>query len=267
MSQFDDLIAQKVAETESAAPAPKPRRDTFAVFKNRGPWLRIVLIAGAVIIVAAIIIFFMIPTNTDTGTDPTDDGYIDPNGLTIDDLDDPETVINGDLSDASVNNLSKQLKAKIDEQIANGENPIDTVRSLIGVLCNSANASRATQCVDYIKEFIDTKIDTLNLPSEDLGQPDEFQITRWRAQFYIDIASNYQFIMINELPGADGQPWDTTTEQIEYIDLYLEIAQNKANWGPPQTNDEGRVWYFYEYNDVEYFVEWRNQLQARTDAQ
>lgn len=187
--------------------------------------------------------------------------------LTLSDLDNAATSLTPQTSNASVENLMKELKAKIDTQIANKENPITTVRTLAGVLCSTVNADRPTQCVDYIKEFLDTKMDSLKVESDEYGQPDELQISFWRAQFYSDLIYNYEFIMNNKLNGSDGKPLNTTAEQLKYINLYLEVAQNPANWGEPQISIvDGHTWYNYDYKNTTDFIERRKQLETG-DAQ
>lgn len=184
--------------------------------------------------------------------------------LSISDLEDASIDISSRTSDASVQNLSSELKAKIDKQIADKQNPIETVRTLVGILCGSVNASRPTQCVDYVREFLDTKMDTLKLDSDFYGKPDEAQINQWRAQFYTDLAYGYQLMMDNKFAKKDGQPFDTTAEQLKYVALYLDIAQDPKNWGEAQTNEEdGSTWYFYSYPETQAFVEWREQLETK----
>jgi hypothetical protein len=183
--------------------------------------------------------------------------------LTVADLERPNAGINSKTSDASVDNLTKELKVKIDKQIADKVNPIETVITLIGVLCNTVNTNRQNQCVDYITEFLDTRMDALKLSSDVYGQPNELQITYWRAQFYGYLINNYEFIMNNKFTGSDGKLLDTTDEQLKYINLYLTIAQNPTNLGAPHTSvADGRIWYDYNYQDTDYFVERRKQLEA-----
>ena len=183
--------------------------------------------------------------------------------LSVADLEDASVDLSSRTPDSSVESLAKELKVKINKQIADKENPIETVRILVGVLCNTANAKRPTQCVDYVREFLDTKIDTLKLESDLYGKPEEAQINQWRAQFYADLAYGYQMIMNNKFTGPNGQPFDTTDEQFKYVNLYLEISQDPKNWGEAQTNEEdGRTWYFYDYPETQAFVEWREQLEA-----
>jgi len=183
--------------------------------------------------------------------------------LTLSDLDKPGVELNSKTSNASVENLTKELKAKIEKQITDKQNPIETVRTLVGLLCNTVNANRQNQCIDYITDFLTTKMDALKLSSELYGQPDELQITYWRAQFYVDLENNYKLIMDNKFTGSDSKPLNTTAEQLKYVKLYLAIAQNPANWGEPQISQEGgHTWYYYEYKNTNDFIELRKQLEA-----
>lgn len=239
----------------SATPTPQPSNHP----KRRFPWaLRIAII---VVGVAAVLGYLFIPSLLNSnGKNTSNTGKV----LTIDDLDKSDTELDGKTSDASVENLTKELKAKIEKQIANKENPIDTVMTLVGVLCSTANATRQNQCIEYITNFLDTKMDTLKLSSEEYGQPDALRIAYWQAKFYANLAYGYKFIMDNEFTGSGGKPVDTTAEQLKYVNLYLGTAQNSANWGEPQTSEEdGHTWYYYEYGDTDDFIEWREQLEAK----
>ena len=209
-----------------------------------------------VIILAGIAAWFVIISKHTDSKDTTE------KVLTIDDLNNAAIQLNAETPEASVDNLTNQLKAKIDKQIANKENPIDTVMEMTNVLCSTTSASRPLQCVDYIKDFLNTKMDALKLSSRRYGLPDELQITYWRAQLYIDLYSNYELIRSERFTGSDGQIIDVAKEELKYIDLYLAIAQNHINWGEPQTSSDGRTWYFYEYQDINGLVELRDSLAA-----
>lgn len=239
-------------QAEYTEPSPKATRH------SRRRIVRVVFIVASVVLVVGVLGYVLV-TKFIT---PKSNGSTE-KVLTLSDLDNPATPLNSQTSDASVGNLAKDLKANIDVQIANKENPITNVRTLVGVLCSTANADRPTQCIDYILEFLSTKMDSLKLASEEYGQPDEFRITFWRAQFYEDLVYNYEFIMNNKFTGSDGEPLTTTTEQLKYINLYLEIAQNAANWGEPQiSTQDGHTWYYYEYKQTNNFIERRQQLEA-----
>ena len=219
---------------------------------------RLLLILAGAFLLGALTFGVLFWMNRDAGKDASDTEKI----LTIADLETSEVQLTSEVSDASVKNLDKELKAKIDKQVASKENPIETVWDLVDVLCSTVNTTRPTQCVDYVKEFLDTKMDTLKLTSDTYGQPDDLQLNYWRAQFYSILVSNYGFMMDNEFTDSDGKPMDTTSEQLKYVDLYLEIAQNPASWGEPQVNEEGRTWYFYEYERTSDMLELREQLNT-----
>lgn len=238
---------------ESADTTPQPSRSS-----RRRPTRKtyIVIVLIAVIVVAG---FLFIPHLLNTRNDNDSNTT---KVLTIDDLDDPKVELGSNTSDASVANLSKDLKSKIDKQIANKENPIDTLTTLVGVLCNTTNAGRSYQCVDYIKDFLDTKMETLKFNSDSYGQPDDLQITYWRAQLYVNLISSYKFIVQNNFADTDSKRTEAVSEQLKYIDLYLAIAQDAHNRGAPQTAEDGRTWYFYNYDDVDDLTVWRAQLES-----
>ena len=225
--------------------------------RNRAIRRLLLILAGALLLGALTlgVLFWM---NRDAGKDASDTEKI----LTIADLETSEVQLTSEVSDASVKNLDKELKAKIDKQVASKENPIETVWDLVGMLCSTANVTRPTQCVDYIKEFLDTKMDTLKLTSDSYGQPDDLQLNYWRARLYSTLVSNYGFMATNEFTSVDGKLMDTVSERLKYVELYLEIAQDPANWGEPQINGEGRTWYFYEYESTDSMLELREQLMA-----
>lgn len=189
--------------------------------------------------------------------------------LTVADLEsnNSDTKLTSETSSASVDNLTKELKLRIDKQIADKENPIETVRTLVAVLCNTTNSSRPTQCVDYVTEFLNTKMDVLKLESYNYGLPSELQTTLWRAEFYTSLVNGYGLIAHNKLTYLDGKPIDAIAAQIKYVDLYLAIAQDPANWGEPQISEyDGHTWYYYDYTSTQEFVELRKRLTAG-DAQ
>ncbi|MDR0591188.1 MAG: hypothetical protein LBG75_01350 [Candidatus Nomurabacteria bacterium] len=172
------------------------------------------------------------------------------------------TELNPETSDASVDSIVKELKIKINKQIAGRENPIDTVQQLTGVLADTTNAKRQEQLPDFILNFLQEHEDALRLPSDFYGTPDQLRVNYWKAGFYLELAYNYQSIMQKKLLGTDGKPRNTIQEQLKYLDLYLAIAQNKANWGEPQVSEEdGHVWYLYSYKNLDHIVAWRQQLE------
>lgn len=213
----------------------------------------IVTLTVVVVLLASLFIFkLIIPLNKDSSNITKT--------LTSQDLDNPKVGLGSDTSDASVETLSKELKSSIDKQIANKQNPIDTLTTLVGVLCGTTNANRAYQCIDYIKEFLAAKMDTLRFSSDLYGEPDELQVTYWRAQLYADLVASYKLIMQNNFLRTDAKKKEAVTEQLKYIDLYLALAKDQHNWGMAQTTEDGRTWYLYDYDNVEELTEWRAQL-------
>lgn len=238
---------------------------TLATIQKRKHSLKYQLLRGlfvvTTILAMAVLAYVIITklTTTNSSDTPKAEGV-----LTVSDLGRAGVEIDSESSDASITNLTNELKAKIEKQIANNENPIDTVEILIGVLCNATNASRQNQCSEYIIDFLDNHMGALKLSSDTYGQPDELQITYWRAQFYADLANNYKFIMDNKFAGADGKARDTTTEQLKYVKLYLAIAQNSANWGDAQVSSaDGHTWYYYEYKYTDDFTKRLTQLDTK----
>lgn len=182
--------------------------------------------------------------------------------LTVGDLDKPDVKINSETSDASVNNLTKELKAKIDKQIAAKENPFETVDQLAGVLSNTTNKTRQDQLTSFLVDFLAKRGDTLWF-KVDSEPPDQAQVNYWNATLYAKLVYNYQFMTLNKFAGSDGKLVDTSKEQLKYINHYLALAQNPANWGEPQISQEdGHTWYYYEYVHTNDFIEWRKQLEV-----
>lgn len=224
---------------------------------------RLIMVVIAVLLVAvAFITTYVIVSNIAKNSPDT------AKVLTVADLENnsTDTQLTPETSDASVENLTKELQAKIDKQVTNEENPIETVRTLIGVLCNTANIDRPMQCIDYIEEFLDTKMDYLKLVGAVYRQPDELRIAQWRAEFYVQLVYSYGSLEKMSI-GADSQQIDATAEQLKYINLYLEIAQNPANWGEPQTADDGHTWYYYEYENTSDLIELRERLTLTDDTE
>ena len=243
--------AKTPGSIDSIPQSPKKPRRRFS-------W-RLSAILLAIIVIAAVGYVFVpkllhLGSNEDSGTN---------NVLTIDDLDKADVELGSNTSGASVENLTKQLKAKVEKQIADKQNPIDTVLTLVSMLRNTANAERQNEAIDYVTTFLDTKMDALKLDSDEYGTPDTLRTTYWRAQLYAHLVYSYKFIMDNQFTGSDGKPRNTASEQLKYVNLYLDIAQNSANWGEPQTSQEdGRTWYYYNYDHTEDFIELRDELKA-----
>lgn len=241
-------------ENESMKPVQSPTEPSKRPARSVVTKITLIVTAVLVALVAGYFIVSNILNSNNSSTEKV---------LTVADLENASTDISSRTSDGSVQNLTSELKAQIDKQVADKQNPIETVRTLVGVLCGTVNAARPTQCVDYVREFLDNKMDTLKLESEIYGKPDEAQLSQWRAQFYADLAYGYRLIMDNKFAQKDGQPFNTTAEQLKYVKQYLDIAEDPKNWGEPQVSEEtGRTWYFYEYPETEAFVEWRKQLEA-----
>lgn len=211
------------------------------------------------IIVIAVLGYIVVPKLLHLGSN---DGSGTNKVLTIDDLDKADVELGSNTSSASVENLTKQLKAKVEKQIADKQNPIDTVLTLLGVFSNTANAARQNEAIDYITTFLDTNMDALKLDSNEYGTPDTLRTTYWRAELYAHLVYSYKFIMDNDFKGPDGKPRNTTSEQLKYINLYLDIAQNSANWGEQTTQQDGSKSYSYEYDYTKDFVELRDELKA-----
>lgn len=162
--------------------------------------------------------------------------------LTTTDLENPKVKLDSETSDASVENLTKELKVTIDKQIAAKQNPFETVNQLAGVLANTTNAKRPNQTVDFLEGFLAEHKNALSFPTE-AGAPDQAQTNYWTAKLYAKLVYGYQFMMANKFTGTDGKPIDTTKEQLKYIDLYLTISQDRKNWGDPQISEtDGHIW-------------------------
>jgi hypothetical protein len=214
--------------------------------------LLLVIVALAVIAVGYVLISKLTTTN-DSTTEKV---------LTSADLENPNVKLDSETSDASVENLTNELKAKIDKQIIAKENPFETVDQLASVLANTTNKSRQGQLPEFVQGFLAKHEDSLWFKT-DSGTPDQAQVNYWKAKLYAKLVYNYQFIMQNKFTGSDGKLIDTTKEQLKYIDLYLAIAQNHTNWGEPQISEEdGHTWYYYEYEATNDFIALRGQLEA-----
>lgn len=178
--------------------------------------------------------------------------------LTINDLDNPDVELDSETSDATVENLSKELKAKIDTQILAKENPIETVNQLAGVLANTTNKTRQDQLAGFLEDFLAKHDDALRFKA-DSEMPDKAQINYWKAELYAKLVYNYQFMMLNGFTGSDGKPIDTTKEQVKYIELYLALANDPASHPPIPEEDRG-IFVGYVYNEANDFLELKNSL-------
>ena len=183
--------------------------------------------------------------------------------LTIADLDDPDFQPTPNISDTSVENLTKEFKAKIDRQIAAKENPFETVSQLANVLLNTLDEKRQDQTSGFIEDFLASREYALWFNDEHGNTPDQAQVNHWKAKLYALLVRNYQTIMALQLTGPDGKSRNTTQDQLRYINLYLEIAQNPTNWGEPQISYvDGHTWYFYTYEDTDDFVVLGQRLES-----
>lgn len=187
--------------------------------------------------------------------------------LTVADLDsnNPKARLTSETSDASVENLTKQLETKIDKQIAAKENPFDTVNQLAGILANTVNGTRQSQMADFVEDFLANHEDTLSYATES-GHPDQAQINYWKAELYAKLVYNYQSMAQSKFTGSDGKPVDTAKKQLKYANLYLALANDPASHPPIPEEDKGIiVGYIYEYaND---FSEMKNTLTQEGAAQ
>lgn len=226
---------------------PKPQRHSRKLFV-----VIIVLVAGALgyLLISKLISTI---TNNKSNTEKV---------LTINDLDNPNVKLDSTTSDASVENLTKVLQAKISKQIIAKENPFETVNQLAGVLANTTNKTRQDQLTSFLEDFLAKHEDALQFKA-DSETPDQAQVNYWKTELYAKLAYNYQYKMLNKFSGSDGKPIDTTAEQLKYVDLYLAIAQNPANWGKPQISEvDGHTWYYHDYNQTSDFIALREQLQT-----
>lgn len=178
--------------------------------------------------------------------------------LGISDLANPDMKLNSETSNASVDNLTKELKAKIDEQIAAKQNPIEAVNQLADVLASTTNTTRQDQLTSFVVDFLAKHEDALWF-SIDSEAPDQAQVNYWKGSLYARLAYNYQFMMQNQFTGTDGKPINTTNEQLKYINLYLALAQDPASHSR-STEDYKDAPLAYTYTDANSFIKLRNEL-------
>lgn len=213
-----------------------------------------------VVLVVAFLGFLLISKPTNTAKDDSTTGNV----LTIKDLENSDVELTTDTSDASVENLTKELKAKIDKQIAAKQNPIDTVNQLSAVLSNTTNDKRQDQLTSYVEDFLANHENALWFNTE-LVTPDQAQVNYWKAGLYADLVYNYQFIMLNKFTGSDGKPIDTTKEQLKYINLYLALENDPASH-PPIAEKDKDIYVGYVYKEASTFSEMKNRLSAEGSA-
>ncbi len=234
----------------------KKENPQFKVHKSlpKKKWLIIGPFAIIVVLAVATLGYLLIskPTNSDK------DDSASKNVLTAADLEDPDVELTPDTSNASVDNLTKDLKAKIDKQIAAKENPIETVKELSGVLSNTTNEKRQDQLAVFLEDFLAKHENALKFDTES-GTPDQAQVNYWKAELYADLVYNFKNLMENKFTDASGKPINTTKEQLKYIDLYLARANDPASH-PPIPEEDKDIFVGYVYNESNYFSELKTTL-------
>jgi hypothetical protein len=237
----------------------KPQEHKVYVSKPlRRQWHGVVpkLVAIIIILVVALLGYLLVsklisPNSTDSTTEKV---------LTVNDLDVPDVKLDSNTSDASVENLTKVLKAKIDKQIAAKENPFETVKQLAGVLANTTNITRPEQMTAFLEDFLAKHEDSLRFATE-YETPDQAQINFWKAELYAKLAYGYRSTMQNKFTGSDGKPIDTTKEQLKYIDLYLALANDPASH-PPIPEQSKDIIVGYNYNEASDLLGLKNSLTS-----
>jgi hypothetical protein len=224
-------------------------------------WLISGLIVVIVVLVVATLGYLLISRLINTAKDDSNTRKV----LTVNDLENPDVELVSDTSNASVDNLTKELKAQIDKQIAAKQNPNETVKKLAGVLSNTTNDKRQDQLTSFVEDFLANHENALWFNTE-FVTPDQAQVNYWKAGLYADLVYNYQFIMLNKFTGSDGKPIDTTKEQIKYIDLYLTLANDPASH-PPIPEKDKDIFVGYVYKEATYFLELKSKLSSGETAQ
>ncbi|NTW62229.1 hypothetical protein HGB25_02360 [Candidatus Saccharibacteria bacterium] len=177
--------------------------------------------------------------------------------ITIKDLDDADVDLSEKTSDATVANLTKSLKAKIDRQIADKENPIDTVKELSGVLSGTTNQKRQDQLANFLEDFFANHEDALWLDNG--GIPDQAQVNYWKGELYARLVFNFQRMAESNFTNATGKPIDTAKGQLKYIDLYLALAGDpNSHIVIPENAKEFLA--DYEYSHANTFLALKNDL-------
>lgn len=221
--------------------------------RHRSSHVYLIVLASIVAIAVAVGIYLLIINNStrkDANTEQV---------LTVSDLDNPDVNLNPETSDASVTNLTQELKAKIDSQIANKENPFGTVQQLALVLEHTTNSTRPDQLVDFIENFLADHESALWFEDTNGDAPDQAQVNHYKSQLYSLLVQNYEFMMLNEFVGTDGKPVDTTADQLKYIDLYLALDNDPASHPPIPEEDQG-IFDGYVYDRTEDFLELKSSL-------
>lgn len=214
------------------------------------------LFVAITVLFVAILGYLLITTITNIAKDDSDTEKV----LTIKDLENSDVELTPDTPDASVENLTSELKAKIDKQIAAKENPIDTVKELAGVLSNTTNQNRKDQLIDFVKDFLANHKDKLWLKYE-YNMPDQAQVNYWTSELYAYLVYNFQNIMENKYTDARVKPINTTKDQLKYIDLYLSLANDPASH-PPIPEEDKDVFVGYLYKDANSFSQLKSRLAS-----
>ncbi len=217
----------------------------------------IILLAAVVLVLGGFFILRMIAPGDQTDPQTA-------KALTINDLANPKVDISSDTSDASVENLSKELKSKIDKQIASKENPIDTVKSLASVLSNTTNAKRQDGLVNFVEGFLANHEDALWFKHEG-DMPEQAQVNYWKGELYAYLVYNLQILMSSNFTEASGTPRDTAKQQIKYIDLYLAMANDPASH-PPIADEYKDIFVGYIYSETDNFLALKRTLTEQGAA-
>lgn len=178
--------------------------------------------------------------------------------LSLTDLNKPSTQLNSKTSDASVNNLTHELKAKIDEQIAAKQNPFETVDQLAAVLASTTNKTRQDQLTIFIEDFLGKHEDALWF-TVDSQVTDQAQVNYWKAGLYARLVYNYRLMMLNEFVDSKGMLIDTTKDQLKYVNLYLALANDPASHSRA-TEEYKNAPVGYPYDETDTFLQLRNTL-------
>ena len=206
---------------------------------------KVVFFSCITLLVVVSIGYFMTSKFIDTSKDKS----FEEKALTIKDLENSNVELTRQTSNASVDNLTRELKAKIDKQIADKQNPIDAVNELAGVLSNTTSQNRQDQLTNFIEDFLANHERTLWFVYE-YNKPDQAQVNYWKAQLYAYLVNNYQNMAYYKFTDANGKPIDTTKQQLKYIDLYLALANDPASHPPiPQKDKEFIIGYVYKEAD------------------
>jgi hypothetical protein len=180
--------------------------------------------------------------------------------LTVDDLDGSDIHLNPDTSDASVDNLTKQLKANIDKQIAAKENPIDTVEELADILSNTVNSTRQDQLIVFMEDFLANHEDSLWF-TYNYDTPSQAQVNYWKAELYAYMVYYYRNLMNNKFTDSDGKLVDTSAEQLKYIDLYIALANDPASH-PAIPEEDSYYMAGYQYKEIDTFTALENEMKG-----